>query len=68
MPFLTMNSLIENSVLHVRKLLYMIHFNDIDHAPTTATSRNCEDQYLKNNLILERKYYDIVYKLINSTI
>ncbi|AAY97204.1 hypothetical protein MPXV_SUD2005_01_202 [Monkeypox virus] len=47
LPFLTMNSLIENSVLHVRKLLYMIHFNDIDHAPTTATSRNCEDQYLK---------------------
>ncbi|ABH08108.1 HSPV014d [Horsepox virus] len=73
-----MNSLIENSVLHVRKLLYTIHFNDIDHASTTATSRNCENQYdsydiyvrsvLKNNLVLERKYYDIVYKLINSTI
>ncbi|ADZ30629.1 ankyrin repeat-containing protein [Cowpox virus] len=73
-----MNSLIENSVLHVRKLLYTIHFNDIDHAPTTATSRDCENQYdsydiyvrsvFKNNLVLERKYYDIVYKLINSTI
>ncbi|SNB51297.1 CPXV019 protein [Cowpox virus] len=77
-PFLTMNSLTENSVLHVRKLLYTIHFNDIDHAPTTATSRDCENQYdsydiyvrsvFKNNLVLERKYYDIVYKLINSTI
>ncbi|QEQ49565.1 Ankyrin [Orthopoxvirus akhmetapox] len=65
-------------MLRVRKLLYTIHFNDIDHAPTTATSRNCENQYdsydiyvrsvLKNNLVLERKYYDIVDKLINSTI
>ncbi|QCW07312.1 hypothetical protein FGHELIBC_00011 [Camelpox virus] len=46
-PFLTMNSLTEKSILHVRKLLYTIHFNDIDHAPTTATSRDYENQYLK---------------------
>ncbi|QED21123.1 ankyrin repeat-containing protein [Borealpox virus] len=73
-----MNSLIENSALYVRKLLYTIHFDDIEHTPTTATSRDCENRYdsyniylrsvLKNNLVLGRKCYDIIDKLINSTI
>lgn len=59
-PFLTMNSLTENSVLHVRKLLYTIHFNDIDHAPTTATSRDCENQYDSYDIYV-RSVFKIIY-------
>nr|CAB5513962.1 CPXV019 protein [Cowpox virus] len=72
-----MNSLTENSAFHVRKLLYTIYFDDIEHAPTTAKSRDCANRYdsydiyvtsVLDNLVLERNCYDIVNKLINSTI
>ncbi|AOP31701.1 ankyrin [Volepox virus] len=73
-----MESLTDKTINSVRKILYTIHFGNIEHAPIISTSRECENCYdsydiyirftYKNNRFLQGKYYDIMNTLINSTV
>ncbi|AOP31490.1 ankyrin [Skunkpox virus] len=73
-----MDSLTDKTINSVRKILYTIHFSNIERAPIISTSRECENCYdsydiyirfgYKRNIFLQGKYYDIMNTLINSVV